>query len=121
MWSSCADPGRECPGACWPRAKQDNLSRLWLDAAELEEAGDHHGRARVSRKLAEDHRSRFKNITQKTLLERLRRRHPKNVNFPQPTTCDAYVKIKPKKKARQKRKEKKLHSSKARRTTSHHR
>jgi len=108
-WPLHADLGRERPGACWLRAEQDSPSRPWLDAAGPKEAGDHHGRARVSRKLAEDHRSSSKkNITQKALPEHLRRKHPKNVHSPQPTTCEASVRKKPKKKVRQKRKEKTL-------------
>jgi hypothetical protein len=63
-----------------------------------------------------------KNITQKALPERIRRRHPKNVHSPQPTTCEVSVrKKKTKKESKTEKERKKLYSSKARRTTSHHR
>jgi len=83
--------GENAPGACWPRLEQDNPSRSWLDATGSEEVNDQHGRARVSRKLSKTTDLALKNITQKALSDRLRWRHPKNVNSPQPTTCEASV------------------------------
>jgi len=48
-----------------------------------------------------------KNITQKALPERIRRRHPKNVHSPQPTTCEVSVRKKKDQKRKQDRKGKK--------------
>jgi hypothetical protein len=60
LWPSRTGSGRKLPGACWPLPEQEGPPRPWLDTTGLKEAGDHHGRARVKRKPAEDHRSSSK-------------------------------------------------------------
>jgi hypothetical protein len=71
------ETGEKLPGACWPHAEQEAPPRPWLDTTRLDEANDHHGRARDEKKLAEGHRSSSKenrkfytashNLRQKTL------------------------------------------------------
>jgi hypothetical protein len=76
LWPSRASSGIKLLGVCWPRAEQEGPLQPWLDTIGPEEAGNHHGRARVKRKPAEDHRSSSKDILKFcTARQNLRRRH----------------------------------------------
>jgi hypothetical protein len=70
LWPSPASPGSDLPSGCWPHA-----ARPKLEAAELEEAGDHRGEVRVLRNRTEVSRSNSKENTKEAWSDTLPETH----------------------------------------------